>query len=416
MLLLLGHDIAPRNWFAAYSSVANQPEEVPKSSMSYLPSNSCISRVAGATSPSVDSQDSRSDRREFPYPATKLITGQHIWVHPTGLPWACLVVGSFYDAADHELWRIELLLGYRDDQDSSSDLDSDIDPRGETGARGDNLSTTYQDLNFTEDGYLIITTTTQIDIELHPFLHKAGPTPLNCNLETTSRAYSQLGFSLPPANIPAFMASQIPGQGGWNPRFGWDAEGGPAPNAQGYGNAVPGPYPPVAYPQPQAPMYPWPQYGYYGANGYYPNQRVPQPHPRVSLDVPGMNMVNSTGGAGCEPGYNYIFHDNHTKIHVFKTSEPPWRAPNMNYSFAKFQVPTNTTIAELMLRFGACNPNPALNRITEVVEGGSGRWYRGMVFQGDQEADCQKTLRECGWDNSRSGREKAVVWLWITKD
>ncbi|KAI1742739.1 hypothetical protein F4680DRAFT_411616 [Xylaria scruposa] len=234
------------------------------------------------------------------------------------------------------------------------------------------------------------------------------------------------------------MAGQIPGQGGWNPRFGWDNDGGAVPNAQGYLNAFPGmscrvfgfppiiieraddfsgAYQPAAFAQPQAPMYPMPpQYGYYGANGYYPNQRFPQPHPRVSLDVPGMNMVNSTGGAGCEPGYNYIFHDEHTKIHVFKTSEPPWRAPNMNYSFAKFQVPTNTTIAGLMLRFGACNPNPALNRIVEVIEGGSGRWYRGMVFQGDQEADCKKTLKECGWDNSRSGREKAVVWLWITKD
>ncbi|KAI0409216.1 hypothetical protein F4802DRAFT_545869 [Xylaria palmicola] len=158
------------------------------------------------------------------------------------------------------------------------------------------------------------------------------------------------------------------------------------------------------------------QYGYGGMNGHCPSLRMPQPHPHVSFDCPGVNMVNSTGGAGCEPGYNYIFHDEHTKIHVFKTTEPPWRAPSMNYSFAKFQVPTNTKIGELMLRFGAVNQNPQLNRITEVIEGGSGRWYRGMVFQGDQGADMNKTLKECGWDHSRSGREKAVVWLWITKD
>ncbi|KAI0912767.1 hypothetical protein F4823DRAFT_152076 [Ustulina deusta] len=227
------------------------------------------------------------------------------------------------------------------------------------------------------------------------------------------------------------------GRSGWNSNFGWDAEGVPAPTGQGYAGTIPGlPYggfgatptmnmgaygPPGAYPsvgfaQGQVPGYSWPQYGQYGAHGYYPNQRVPQPHPRVSSDVPGMNMVNSTGGAGCEPGYNYIFHDEHTKIHVFKTQEPPWRAPLMHYSFAKFQVPTNTTIAQLMARFGACNPDAKLNRITEVVEGGNGRWYRGMIFQGDQEADINRTLKDCGWDRSRSGREKAVVWLWVTKD
>ncbi|KAI0532064.1 hypothetical protein GGR58DRAFT_200012 [Xylaria digitata] len=229
------------------------------------------------------------------------------------------------------------------------------------------------------------------------------------------------------------------GRGGWNPQFGWDNEGCAPGTAPGYAGSVPpapfgglgtnsmmntgaygfpGAYQSTGFPQAQVqvPGYPWPQYGYNGANNYYPNQRIPQPHPRVSPDVPGMNMVNSTGGAGCEPGYNYIFHDEHTKIHVFKTTEPPWRAPLMNYTFSKFQVPTNTKISELMYRFGACNPDPRLNRITEVIEGGAGKWYRGMIFQGDQELDCQKTLKQIGWDRSRSGREKAVVWLWITKD
>ncbi|GAP90872.2 hypothetical protein SAMD00023353_5500550 [Rosellinia necatrix] len=233
------------------------------------------------------------------------------------------------------------------------------------------------------------------------------------------------------------------GRGGWNPRFGWDDDGGPPPGQQGYihggfgglgaayaagyGAAAPmmgaGPYghpggfPPMGMPQGQAPYYAWPQFGQPGVvNSYDPSQRFPQPHPRVSSDVPGLNMVNSTGGAGCEPGYNYIFHGEHTKLHVFRTVEPPWRAPGMHYSFAKFQVPTNTTIAELMARFGAFNPNPRLNRITEVIEGGGGHWYRGMVFEGDQEGDISQTLKDVGWDGSRTGREKGVVWLWVTKD
>ncbi|KAI1119824.1 hypothetical protein F5Y10DRAFT_283755 [Nemania abortiva] len=231
---------------------------------------------------------------------------------------------------------------------------------------------------------------------------------------------------------PAF---QVPGRGGWNANFGWDTDGGPPPIAQSYGAAAPAmpaampamapsipppmpamPYGGFAAPAMNMPGYPMPQYGYPGANPGDPSQRVPQPHPRVSFEFNGMNMVNSTGGAGCEPGYNYIFHGEHTKIHIFRTTEPPWRAPSMNYSFAKFQVPTNTTIAELMFKFGACNPNAMLNRITEVIEGGGGQWYRGMIFQGDQEADCQKTLKDVGWDGTRTGREKSVVWLWVTKD
>ncbi|KAI2622042.1 hypothetical protein GGS21DRAFT_376136 [Xylaria nigripes] len=209
------------------------------------------------------------------------------------------------------------------------------------------------------------------------------------------------------------MAEPFPTRSGWNPRYGWDSQTGP-PQGQGYGATAPGMTynHPVAYPsQPYA----WPQHNYAGVTPY-PAQRLPQVHPQVSGDFPGMNMVNSTGGAGCEPGYNYIFHNEHTKIHVLKTPEPPWRAPVMHVDFAKFHVPTNTTVAELMMCFGAMNPVPALNKITEVWEGGNGQWYRGMILMGDNEVVMKKTLRELGWDASRSGREKAVVWLWVTKD
>ncbi|KAJ2990969.1 hypothetical protein NUW58_g2696 [Xylaria curta] len=387
--------------------------------------------LGGYKLPSVDFQGSQSNPREFPYPATKLITGQHIWVHPTGHSWVCLVIGSFYDAKGHEIWRIQLLLGYRGGQYSNPDPESGTEPRIlATGTRGSgNLSSAYRNLDFAIDSYSNITTATHLDIDSSPFTRQVGPRPFTQHSGSTLRAGSRL-----PTNTPAFMATQVPGHGGWNPRFGWDADGGPPPSGPGYAAAVPGmaygggfgapvvnegaygQYPLAGMSQPQPQAYPFPQQGYYGTNGYYPDQRPPQPHPHVSLDVPGMNMVNSTGGAGCEPGYNYIFHDEHTKIHVFKSAEPPWRAPNMNYSFAKFQVPTNTTIAELMFRFGAFNPDPAKNVITEVIEGGNGRWYRGMIFRGDEENDIKKTLKQCGWDRSRSGREKAVVWLWITKD
>ncbi|KAI0869108.1 hypothetical protein GGS24DRAFT_175534 [Hypoxylon argillaceum] len=254
------------------------------------------------------------------------------------------------------------------------------------------------------------------------------------------------------------MVSGMPGRGGWNTNFGWDVDGGPPPIGQSYmaagvptmpygggvaaaatmgaqamapqmmaPQAMGGPIvntPNYMYPQQQQAQYGYMGQGYTGGGAALavggssgdPSLRLPQPHPYVTPDAPGINMVNSTGGAGCEPGYNYIFHHEHTKVHVFRATEPPWRAPGMHYTFAKFQVPTNTTIAELMVRFGAINPEPTLNRITEVVEGGNGTWYRGMIFQADEEISCSQTLKDCGWDGSRSGRGKAVVWLWVTKD
>jgi hypothetical protein len=39
-----------------------------------------------------------------------------------------------------------------------------------------------------------------------------------------------------------------------------------------------------------------------------------------------------------------------------------------------------------------------------------------MMFSGEQKDDIEKTLKDVGWDKTRSGREKPVVWLWITKD
>ncbi|KAI1170607.1 hypothetical protein F4777DRAFT_106903 [Nemania sp. FL0916] len=154
----------------------------------------------------------------------------------------------------------------------------------------------------------------------------------------------------------------------------------------------------------------------YSSAQYVQSQgRYPQPHPVVSSNAPGINMVNSTGGAGCEPGYNYLFYHDHTKIHVFLCQEPPWRASGKDFPYVRFQVATNTTIEQLMKGFGACNQNPTKNRITEVYQDGSGGWVRGVIFQGDN-PQIKKTLKECGWDGTRTGREKPVVWLWVTKD
>ncbi len=130
-------------------------------------------------------------------------------------------------------------------------------------------------------------------------------------------------------------------------------------------------------------------------------------------------MVNSTGGVGCEPGYNMFFSPEYTKVHVLKTREAPWRVPaGMSLSFGAFHVPSNTCLAELLKGFGATNPIPKKNRITEILQGHGGRWYKGMTISGEEADMMEKTLNEMGWDRLRTGRpgEKPVVWLWITKD
>ncbi|KAK5630297.1 hypothetical protein RRF57_006012 [Xylaria bambusicola] len=304
----------------------------------------------------------------------------------------------------------------------------------------DSFSLSNQGPIFTDDGYLILSAGICIGLDSYPFVTELEPAIFTI-LETSPGVNADPHYYIPPTRTFPAMA----GRGGWNTQFGWD-DGAPAMSSTPYMPGMPGMplggYAPAAmapmatmnpmmttttygmpgtYQPAGAPGYPFPQYGQYPVaqypgNGYYAHYRPPQPHPRVSTEFPGMNIVNSTGGAGCEPGYNYIFHDEHVKIHVLRTKEPPWRAPGLHYPFVKFMVPTNTTIKELFGRLGAFNPDPMLNRITEVREAGSGRWNRGMIFTGDQEADIKQTLKEIGWDGTRNGREKDYVWVWVTSD
>ncbi|KAI1441428.1 hypothetical protein F5Y02DRAFT_399793 [Annulohypoxylon stygium] len=230
------------------------------------------------------------------------------------------------------------------------------------------------------------------------------------------------------------MATQSFGEG-WNPQFGVDPNAnsrrpvgptfagtpgsgaivmGRGAFAQPVSGTIPGP-------NNQGPVYVIPQNGYNHPVPMFPGQenRLPNPHPVVNTDAPSLNLVNSTGGVGCEPGYNYFFPPEHTKLHVIKSSIAPWRLPEgMSMHFGAYHVPVNTTLAELLVGFGACNPCAKKNRITEVIQGGNGKWYRSVTFSGDKETVMSQTLKDMGWDSTRTGRqgEKPVIWLWITKD
>lgn len=147
--------------------------------------------------------------------------------------------------------------------------------------------------------------------------------------------------------------------------------------------------------------------------------RGPVAPPVLNPAMPAANMTNSTGGVGCEPGYNYFFPAEHTKLLVFRTgATPPWQLPlNFQAPFHAVHVPVNTTIGELLAGFGATNPNPKKNKIVELHQGGSGKWYKGMAFHGDKEKDMDKTLKSVGWDATRTGLpgQKPVVYLYVTK-
>ncbi|KAK1251874.1 hypothetical protein MKX07_007353 [Trichoderma sp. CBMAI-0711] len=252
--------------------------------------------------------------------------------------------------------------------------------------------------------------------------------------------------------------------GGWNPLTGRDSGSGrPAfapygapqvaqgqayiPHAGGPGYAfgtVPQPsaWPSMTYgyyplgaapgvPQYAAPGYPpfqqGPAAGFYTQQSfsYQPNgtgnmlPRQPQPYPNIDPTMPAAQMTNTTGGTGCEPGYNYFFPAEHTKAHIFKTNTPPWQLPSTaQIPFKAAHIPCNTTMAELLKGFGCTNATPKKNRCFEVVSGGGGKWYKGLEVNGADKDMLKKTIKDVGWDSTRTGNpnEKPVVCLWFCRD
>ncbi|QBZ59923.1 hypothetical protein PoMZ_04891 [Pyricularia oryzae] len=277
-----------------------------------------------------------------------------------------------------------------------------------------------------------------------------APTPSVATPAATRSATASANTPLPPVNgpppppvLPQFHQATMAYSGtGFNARWGPDG-GGPPNYMYGSGRGMyghPGPYAnmPMQFQQPAGFGYCAPNtpvmmpYGMaqqafnpYGGQGYprpvmTPGGRPPYPYPILDGSAPSANMTNSTGGVGCEPGYSYFFPPEHTKIHFLRTGpDAPWQLPpGTHIEFTAAHVPTNITIAQLMKGFGASNSNPRLNNIWEVLPAGNGKWYKGMQFNGDDSDSCKKTLKEVGWDKTRSGLpgESPVVYLYVTKD
>ncbi len=162
--------------------------------------------------------------------------------------------------------------------------------------------------------------------------------------------------------------------------------------------------------------------GYPGMIGIPPNTiggRIPggQTWQQIGDQVenggtPGINLKNDTGGIGLEPGYNYIFPDEHVKIHVLKTSCPPWQLEGTEeIEYQAHKVPTCITVRTMMDGFGCDNKEPKKNVVYELAQGGNGKWYRGISMKGDDQKKMGKTVGDMGW-----GGGGDPVWLYFTKD
>lgn len=129
--------------------------------------------------------------------------------------------------------------------------------------------------------------------------------------------------------------------------------------------------------------------------------------------TPGINLKNVTGGIGLEPGYNYIFPDEHIFVHVLKTSCPPWLLEGTEQiEYQAHKVPTCVTVGTMMAQFGCDNVEKKKNVLYEVTQGGNGKWYKGISINGDDGKKVGKRVGDMGW--STDGDD--VTWLYFTKD
>jgi hypothetical protein len=153
-----------------------------------------------------------------------------------------------------------------------------------------------------------------------------------------------------------------------------------------------------------------------GAGNTIPRQA--QLWPRIETQMPASHMTNSTGGVGCEPGYNYFFPPEHTKVHVYRSEIPPWQLPaGANIEFTAAHIPCNVTLADVLKGYGCTNENKKKNNCFEILPAGGGKWYKGLKINGADKSMMGMTVKEIGWDATRSGHpnEKPVVCLWFSK-
>lgn len=255
-----------------------------------------------------------------------------------------------------------------------------------------------------------------------------GWNPVTGRDSTGSRPFAPAGPPVPSQGQPyvphlggpGYNYGTVPQYPGWgNMAYGMSSTGPPAYTTPSYYSyATPATY--GLPPQAQAG-------GFYNAQSFaqQPNGtgnillRQPQPCPNIDSSMPAAQMTNTSGGMGCEPGYNYFFPAEHTKAHIFKSDKPPWQLPaNAQIPFLASHIPCSTTLGDMLKGFGCYNPNPRKNKCFEMMSAGNGKWYKGFSYSGEDEDKLGMTIKEVGWDSSRDGKPggKPVVCLWFCKN
>ncbi|PTD08658.1 hypothetical protein FCULG_00010898, partial [Fusarium culmorum] len=329
---------------------------------------------------------------ELPAPATKLIITQHLVASRDSPLWAWIIVGAFYDRHGNTLWSTKIFLGHlgvdTDSDDESTDSESSV-------------SVTESEAEET--------------VAVSKPIMSGGWNPMSGRDARGTRPNgAPIGAPVPTQGQP-----YIPHVGGPGYNFGLVS----TPYSVMYGGS---PYGGAAYGQPAYVVPQGPVAGFQTPMTYanQPNgngnilSRQAQAHPQIDTQMPAAQMTNSTGGVGCEPGYNYFFPAEHTKVHVFKSETPPWQLDaNAQIPFIASHVPTSTKLGDLLKGFGCTNANPKKNKCFELYSGGNGKWYKGYSFNGDEEKEIEKTFNDVGWTSDRTGSDngKPVVCLWFCK-
>ncbi|KAH7322702.1 hypothetical protein B0I35DRAFT_407152 [Stachybotrys elegans] len=391
--------------------------------------------------PEVDYQTINVEEGVLPYPATKLIITQYLHTSLDPLFWGWILVAAFFDAEDNIIWSTEVFAAHLDIQFESDEEDEGDEEESVYQGSSDQDASEPESVisDHQEPRHISIrdfdrSSTPDLeeyqpfpspDIEHHPTLqtptysYYGAPPRIETTVLTMSSGWNPL-IGRDGSNGPGFQGAAtlgpnqayIPHGAGPGYSFGWQPYHHPWANVT-YGTTYIGATgPPTGYPAPQ-------EFSYQpnGAGNVF--ARGPQGYPGIDPTMPAAQMGNSSGGTGCEPGYNYFFPADHTKVHVFRSDIAPWRMPaHAQVSFSAVHIPCSTTLAELLKGFGCTNPVPKKNRCYEIMSGGGGRWYKGLEVSGADKDMMRRAIRDLGWDQTRSGRpgEKPVVCLWFVKN
>ncbi|WKT49247.1 hypothetical protein QSH57_014177 [Fusarium oxysporum f. sp. vasinfectum] len=350
----------------------------------------------------------------LPYPASKLIITQRLEASQESPFWAWIIVGAFYDRQDNVLWSTKIFAGRLDIDSDSGDESSDTSSVAESYTEetgSSDIFSSYQERSYHHNEALNYQVPPAHRV--FPYWSQSPPYAIPPTWDPTTQGQVP-GFwqaSFDPNGQP-----YVPHLGGPGYNFGLASPvyGYMYPGTAAYGQPVYGfpPQGPVAGFQTQQTYAHQPN----GTGNILPRQA--QPIPQIDPKMPAAQMTNSSGGVGCEPGYNYFFPANHTKVHVFKSDIPPWQLQaNAQIPFIASHVPTSTKLGDLLKGFGCTNPSAKKNICFELYSGGNGKWYKGYSFTGDDKDEIGKTMDEVGWDSSRTGNkgEKPVVCLWFCK-